>query len=67
MEKVSGLTRRAIQGSAAVKPASVQDRGFDRVRRMCRQQADRAGQELTLGLFLKVCFPMAGATILYPS
>ena len=55
MEKVSGLTRRAIQGSAAVKPALVQDHGFDRVRRLCRQHADRARQELTLGFFLKVC------------
>jgi len=65
VEKVSGLTRRAIQGSAAVKPASVQDHGFDRVRRLCRQQADRARQELTLGFFLKVCFSMAGAAVLY--
>ena len=40
-----------------MKPATVQDHGFDRVRRLCRQQADRARQELTLGFFLKVTGP----------
>ena len=54
VEKVSDLTRRAIHGSAAVKAASPQDHGFDRVRRICQQQAVKARQELTLGLFIKV-------------
>ncbi len=54
VEKVSDLTRRAIQGSAAVKAASPQVHGFDRVRRICQQQAVRARQEMTLGFFLKV-------------
>ena len=53
VEKVSGLTRRAMQG-ATVKAAAQKDHGFDRARRICCQQAGKARQELTLGFFVKV-------------